>query len=266
MADPPLDSAFVRASYEADGPVAHYARAADTVGLWRSERRLIDRLFRLNDRILDLGCGAGRTTLALARLGYRHIEGIDQSGRLIKAAWARAGALPVSFSVADARELPYPDRCFDAAFFSFNGLMTIPGRLERIRAMAEVARVLRPGGVFLFTTHDRDENEQFRGFWKAEARRWRKGKRDSRIPEFGGILFDHDGAPSFIHVPDRAEVLDSIAQAGLEWTEDHWRGDLAQEPPQVEEFALPCRFWVARRALAEDREERPSVGHHRPGD
>ncbi|MCS6802823.1 MAG: class I SAM-dependent methyltransferase [Chloroflexota bacterium] len=243
-----LDTAFVRRSYEEDGPVRFAVRAV-AVGLWRSEQLLIERWLRPSDRILDLGCGAGRTTIGLARLGYRRVEGVDLSPRLIAAArqLAAAAGYPLRFTVADALDLPFPDESFDGAIFSFNGLMQIPGRDRRIRALAETRRVLRPDGVFLFTTHDRERFEPEPGFWRAEARRWRKGKRDPRLPEFGGLLFEHEGAETFLHIPDRAEVLACLAEAGLRWVEDHWRPDLVDEPAAVVAFSAPCRLWVARR-------------------
>jgi SAM-dependent methyltransferase len=243
-----IDTAFIRRSYEQDGPVDCYVRAVE-VGLWRSERLLVERWFRRHDRLLDLGCGAGRTTIALARLGYRHLEGVDLSSRLVAAArlLAATAGLDIPFTVADALALPFPDGSFDGALFSFNGLMQVPGRARRVQALVETRRVLRPGGVVLFTTHDRERFEPEPGFWRAEARRWRKGKRDPRIPEFGGLIFEQEGVETFIHIPDRAEVLASLADAGLTWLADHWRPDLADEPPAVLALSGPCRFWVARR-------------------
>jgi SAM-dependent methyltransferase len=115
-----VDTAFVRRSYEADGPAARYIQAV-AVGLWRSERLLIRRWVSRTCRVLDLGCGAGRTTIGLARLGYSRIEGVDLSPRLIAAArtLAAAAGLALPFTVADALDLPFPDESFDAALFSF---------------------------------------------------------------------------------------------------------------------------------------------------
>ena len=62
----------------------------------------------------------------------------------------------IFFHHGDATALDYEDETYDGAIFGFNGLMQIPGRENRRRAMREIFRVLVPGSWFVFTTHDRD--------------------------------------------------------------------------------------------------------------
>jgi len=96
--------------------------------------------------ILDLGCGTGVVTRALAaRDGFAGtVTGIDQSPHFIAAA-KRLGAgvaARVEFAVADAHELPFPDACFDAAVAH-----TLVSHVrDPIAVLAEAARVVRPGG------------------------------------------------------------------------------------------------------------------------
>ena len=100
------------------------------------------------DRILDIGCGAGRTTIALYRLGYLKVQGVDLSNGMIEQAisLAEQAGYSLRFDVGDAISLEYGDETFGGALFSAQGLMCIPGGNNRLQALKQVKRVLRPGG------------------------------------------------------------------------------------------------------------------------
>jgi ubiquinone/menaquinone biosynthesis C-methylase UbiE len=72
---------------------------------------------------------------------------------MIRQAQALSTGLQVSYRVMDAMDLQFPDGAFDAALFSYNGIELLPGRAGKQKALREVHRVLRPGGVLIFTTH-----------------------------------------------------------------------------------------------------------------
>ena len=70
----PVSAETVRADFNDPVSVVHYSRAAHCLGLWKSERALIQRFFP--DRtvnLLEAGCGAGRATLGLWQMGYRRL-------------------------------------------------------------------------------------------------------------------------------------------------------------------------------------------------
>jgi ubiquinone/menaquinone biosynthesis C-methylase UbiE len=98
--------------------------------------------------MLELGCGAAQWSIALARAGARPV-GLDLSERQLehaRTAMARAG---LSFPLvhASAEHVPLPDVSFDVVFCDY-GATTFT---DPHRTIPEVARLLRPGGLFAFS-------------------------------------------------------------------------------------------------------------------
>jgi len=244
----------VRADFNEVATVIHYSRAAHFLGLWESENRLIRKYFPdRSARLLEAGCGAGRVAVGLWHLGYRSITGFDFAPEMIDQAHSLAaehGATGVTFIEADATRLTSCNLLgdsFDGALFLFNGLMQIPGRENRRAALRELHRVCRPGAPLLFTSHDRDSDPVERARWRKEADAWARGEQDPRLAEFGDRYFVHDHGRTFMHLPDRAEVLEDLAATGWVHLADHLRDEVARENRPVREFSDNCRFWAARR-------------------
>jgi SAM-dependent methyltransferase len=267
----------VRNDFNAISTVLHYTRAAHFIGLWKSERELITRyLPDKSARLLEAGCGAGRVTVGLWHQGYRNLTGFDFAAELVEQAQnlaAEQGLQDLAFYQADATDLvgalalkrpawavdppapgfgatrgngPYPENAFDGVLFMFNGLMQIPGREHRRMAMRELHRVCRPGGHFIFTTHDREDPKDVKE-WAKEAERWARGEQNPRLLEFGDRYFTDDNGNTFMHLPDRREVFEDLAATGWLHVHDRTRNELASETPAVRNFSDNCRFWVARR-------------------
>jgi SAM-dependent methyltransferase/uncharacterized protein YbaR (Trm112 family) len=95
---------------------------------------------------LEIGCNWGRWCVAATRRGYG-VVGIDPSLRAIAAAQRVASRLgaDVTYFVADARHLPFPDESFDVVF-SYSVFQHF-AKPEALASFDEVARVLRPGGL-----------------------------------------------------------------------------------------------------------------------
>ncbi len=95
--------------------------------------------------LLDIGCNWGRWAIAAQRAGYR-VVGIDPSFEAIVAARRIAAQLQagISYLVADARRLPFQEESFDVVF-SYSVLQHL-SKTDARAAVAEIARVLRPGG------------------------------------------------------------------------------------------------------------------------
>lgn len=98
---------------------------------------------RAGERVLDVAAGNGNATLAAARR-FASVTSTDYVPALLERGRRRAEAegLEVTFEVADAEALPYPDASFDVVLSTF-GVMFAP---DHERAASELMRVCRPGG------------------------------------------------------------------------------------------------------------------------
>jgi len=98
---------------------------------------------RSGDRVLDVAAGNGNATLAAARR-FAAVTSTDYVPALLDEGRRRAEAehLEVTFQVADAEALPFPDAAFDVVLSTF-GVMFTP---DHERAALELLRVCRPGG------------------------------------------------------------------------------------------------------------------------
>jgi SAM-dependent methyltransferase len=94
-------------------------------------------------RVLDVGCGDGQVSRLAVKLGAERVIGIDPTWNQVRVAAERGEAL---FARAGAGALPFPDGAFDAvvACLVFEHIRDVDD------AIAEVARVLEPGGRFCF--------------------------------------------------------------------------------------------------------------------
>ena len=115
-------------------------------------RKFTERLRRLGvgewpreTKIVELFCGRGNGLHALARLGFRNIEGVDLSPRLLAEYTGEA-----TCTAGDCRALPFADKSKDAAIVQggLHHLPVLPDDLERV--FAELRRVLRPEGRVVF--------------------------------------------------------------------------------------------------------------------
>jgi SAM-dependent methyltransferase len=100
--------------------------------------------------VLDVGVGAGRTIPFIGARASRYVA-IDRSAPMVEAARVRYPHADIR--IADVLALPFEDGEFSFAIFSFNGIDYIDPD-DRPRALDEIARVLRPGGRFVFSTHN----------------------------------------------------------------------------------------------------------------
>jgi SAM-dependent methyltransferase len=186
-------------------------------------------------RVLDLGCGAGRHAFEAYRRGAHVVAADLDLGELapvsgmFAAMSAEGEAGPpaaAAAAAADATRLPFPDDTFDRVMAA-EILEHVPADS---RALAEIARVLRPGGIAAVTVPS----------WLPERVCWALSSEYHEVP--GG----------HVRIFTRAELTEKLAWAGLEVTGSHHA------------HGLHSPYWWLKCAVGVHDDKHPAVrGYHR---
>jgi demethylmenaquinone methyltransferase / 2-methoxy-6-polyprenyl-1,4-benzoquinol methylase len=209
-----LEEAQVRAMFDRIARVYDLMNSLMTAGLHHRWRERAADLAALSPggRALDVACGTGDLAVELARrVGPSgKVVGSDFSEAMLER--ARNKSATVEWEWANALELPYPDAGFDAATVGFGAR----NFSDLDRGLAEMARVVRPGGrvvVLEITTPQRPPLSKFFSIWF-----------DRLVPTLGKLAGDPDAyayLPSSVKRFPAPELLaDRMAAVGL--TDVRW--------------------------------------------
>jgi demethylmenaquinone methyltransferase / 2-methoxy-6-polyprenyl-1,4-benzoquinol methylase len=208
----------VRGMFDRISGVYDLMNSAMTAGLhheWRA--RAVDRAqVGPGSDALDICCGTGDLALELRRrIGPDgRVVGSDFSEPMLDLARRKSGdeGLPVEFGWADALDLPYGDASFDAVTVGFGArnLADLP------KGLAEMARVLRPGGRLVILEITRPRREPLASFYSL----WF----DRLVPVIGSLAGDSEAysyLPNSVRTfPDPERLAALIDDAGF--TEIRW--------------------------------------------
>lgn len=164
-------------------------------------------------RVLEVGCGPGEAAERIAAAGAE-VEALDVSARMVELTRARG----ISARVGDVQELPFEDESFDAALAGWM-LYHVP---DVDRGLAELARVLRPGGRLVAVTNRRAHLQELRDLLGGVERP--DVFSDANGPKLLARHFAHveeRDAGGWIHFPDGAAV-----RAYVEASRGLWASDL----------------------------------------
>ncbi len=208
----------VRGMFDRIAGVYDLMNSAMTAGLhhqWR--QRAVDRAqVGPGSDALDVCCGTGDLALELRRrIGPDgRVVGSDFSEPMLELARRKSGeeGLPVEFGWADALDLPYGDESFDAVTVGFGAR----NLADLDRGLAEMARVLRPGGRLVILEITRPQREPLASFYSL----WF----DRVVPVIGTLAGDSDAysyLPNSVRTfPEPRRLAEMIHDAGF--TEIRW--------------------------------------------
>lgn len=141
----------------------------------RSRKILEERMRwipRAHGDVLELGVGSG-LNLAFYDAGHvNKVTGIDPSGPLLERAAARASETPLSVELVrgTAEQLPFRDRSFDSVVMTY----TLCSVDDPARVLAELRRVLRPGGELVFVEHGLASDARIQRWQRRITPVWRR--------------------------------------------------------------------------------------------
>jgi ubiquinone/menaquinone biosynthesis C-methylase UbiE len=141
---------------------AAYDRHVGRYGSQLAEGLLTAAGVRRGQRVLDVGCGPGPLTTALAALlGAGHVAAVDPSEDFVAACRARVPGADVRIGVAE--QLPFEDDSFDAVLAQ----LVVPLMEDRDAGVSEMARVARSGAVVAACVWDATTMPMLRAYWDA---------------------------------------------------------------------------------------------------
>jgi SAM-dependent methyltransferase len=213
-----------------DYHAAHGAFLGDADFVWCPERLREADARLLGDvtgrHVLEVGCGAAMCSRWLARAGARPVA-FDVSAGMLRHA-RRLGAatdIGVPLIQADAQHLPFAAASFDVAFTAFGA---VPFVADSARVMREVARVLRPGGRWVFAT-----SHPLRWIFPDDPGPGGLTADTSYFDRTPYVEFDVAGAPTYVEhhrtLGDRVRELVAAGFRLVDLIEPAWPADLRDE-------------------------------------
>jgi SAM-dependent methyltransferase len=235
------DPALVAAEYADESRLRRRARGFAGIGTAHDARvPLVTAIVAAApSRVLEVGCGWGELAAWIARDTGADVIATDLSPRMVELARGNG----VNAQVADVQELPFEDESFDAVIAAWM-LYHVPD-LER--GLAEIARVLRAGGVLFATTNSRYHLQELRdlvGSGPSPSKFTREDGREQLLHHFASAdRIDVDGDLVF---DDRAQVDDYVrASIAMSPFADNLPTDLVL-PVTVRSA---CSVFVAKKAV-----------------
>lgn len=174
--------------------------------------RLFERVGRLtaHSRVLEPGVGTGRIALPIIRQTGAHYTGVDIALQMLRTLDSQRDGAPLTLIRGDATVLPLPPHTFDAAVIT-HVFHLIPNWQD---ALNEIRRVLKPGGVLLYSWTEYDAQDFFRVWQQAITSRtaspFGKFRGTAFLDEAGWRAVDPPGEVTYYIERTPAAYIDTL--------------------------------------------------------
>jgi SAM-dependent methyltransferase len=123
----------------------------DLEALFPEEKYLIENYLNPDLKTVEAGVNGGRILLKMQEMGFTSLAGFDYVPELIERAIDRNPSRSIDFQVGDAISLTYADSSFDQIVYLQQIICLIENERDRLQALREAYRILKPGGTGLFS-------------------------------------------------------------------------------------------------------------------
>jgi len=206
---------------------AHAVAEFSYYRLHPDEEYLLPKYYKPGDNVLDLACGMGRTTLLLREMGLK-VRGVDRSDVFIEIAKRRMPYLDLQVGSYD--QITEPDSSFHHVLISHNGIDYAFPAVQRLAALRECARVLKPGGTFIYSSHNLKSLHWFSPYYRNRLR-WKLRNSIKAFRNWAYVL--EDGVHTFYagrdFVVQQTEALGlklletkGFSEFNVEWIDRHF--------------------------------------------
>ncbi len=206
--------------------------------LFPEEERLFQKYYRPGETVLDLACGLGRTTLLLHEMGLS-VRGVDFSQIFIDTAKRRLPYLDLR--VGSFHQLEEADNSFSHVLISFNGIDYAFPEQQRVTALRESVRVLRPGGTLIYSSHNLKSMHFFSPYYSRRLQ-WKLRNCHKAWRDWAYIM--EDGVHAFY--ASSSYVVRQSQALGLQLEEMNGFGRLGHGPLDL--YFSPYIHYVFRKA------------------
>jgi ubiquinone/menaquinone biosynthesis C-methylase UbiE len=230
----PRELAINLAAYRTASAVAEFA----VYRLHPDEEYIFPRYYRSGECLLDLACGMARTTLILHEMGLQ-VKGIDQSPVFIETAQRRFPYLDLRIGSYD--HIDEPDSSFDHVLISFNGIDYAFPLEQRITALRESIRVLKPHGTLIYSSHNLKSLHWYSPYYRNQLR-WKFLNCHLAFKDWSYIL--EEGVYTFYGARDF--IVRQAEEQGLKLIET--RGFARFTSQSLDEYFSPYVLYVFRKS------------------
>jgi len=192
----------------------HFSSTRDTFDWTHVADAILNLHIKKGSKVLDLGCGNGRVINILEKFNINY-TGLDISQNLINLAQKKYPEK--EFIVSDLLKTPFSDNKFDYVL-SLATLHHIPSEEQRLNALLEINRILKPGGIILITVWYFWDDPKFKKLIDEELSKQKAGQSNLEFGDFLKPWKDNKKnvlAERYFHAWENSEIENLLEKTGF---------------------------------------------------